>query len=731
MAFKISIPTFEQLSTMMSHLMTNYTSLATSFYKMFFDATPQDVDLKLYDSAGDLKEYKIPNRAKDFTYILNGEGSPENVVSANVGSIYQDTLNGDLYVKQFDTGVSGWVWIDPKKSIEKGYVSGDNGPNGYLIREKGALYEDIARAVLYIKTTETGNDGWIPLNASTDLLANIDLSNLSVIGNNKFANPSLNNLSQAGEDRFDAKQDVSNIVQVIENENEVTYPSEAAVKAFVEEKENKIYSELANRANIDLANLSEAGEARLNKLIPYVITSGNTDVNKQLDILDATNGTSNVLFSRKFENAGDSYSFTLTTAGVYNLTMVGGGGAMGGTYNYYDPLTRLNFNVYNNGAAGASFDGTIYLTAGTYTVTVGDRGNITSSVTNVYAVGGPGGYTELKKGDDLIIRTGGGSGGSRNPYTTTTGGVLEFGSGIVEVSTPSSYGQYTKVANRTGNGQNGPTGYNNYLIGTAKSPYSEQTGTSYGQGAAWGYPNSAAARAGYFAIGSGSIVETVGERARMNYNIADDKPLNIVTLEGYKREVTAINPDYVGTGGLGETGTYFKFIDEEGSDLFMNIKIIASAYAPTSNLTVNDIWIKRAEPLEVYKWSGSAWEPYKKLYLASYDYNATTRVLSNFHTARLYDNGFNVTQWQGVVVEHYANSDSWMRRYSDDWCEQGGKISSGSSLTFVKSFKDTSYVITTSGNISGITKSASGFSYSGTGDWIAMGYVVGSFEGEG
>jgi hypothetical protein len=43
--------------------------------------------------------------------IINNQGNPEGVVPANMGSICQDNLNGNMYLKHTGTGVTGWVLI--------------------------------------------------------------------------------------------------------------------------------------------------------------------------------------------------------------------------------------------------------------------------------------------------------------------------------------------------------------------------------------------------------------------------------------------------------------------------------------------------------------------------------------------------------------------------------------------------------------------------------------------
>ena len=89
------------------------------------------------------------------------------------------------------------------------------------------------------------------------------------------------------------------------------------------------------------------------------------------------------------------------------------------------------------------------------------------------------------------------------------------------------------------------------------------------------------------------------------------------------------------------------------------------------------------------------------------------------------------------VVETYVNGNNWYRVYSDGWVEQGGKSSSGTSVTvnFLKPFADTSFTIigiknraAASGNpvsVSAVTTASATFATSGDGApvyWEAKGY---------
>lgn len=96
----LTYPTYEQIATLLSHLATNYSTMAENFVTIFYDTTPKEVTFKMYDKDGILQTFTMPNRAKDFNYIKNGEGNPEGRIAAPKGTIYQDTLNGNLYVKK-------------------------------------------------------------------------------------------------------------------------------------------------------------------------------------------------------------------------------------------------------------------------------------------------------------------------------------------------------------------------------------------------------------------------------------------------------------------------------------------------------------------------------------------------------------------------------------------------------------------------------------------------------
>lgn len=163
-----------QVATVMSELQTNYSALATSWYDIFYNSTPQDITLQMYDDAGVLTTYTLPNRAKDFTYIKNGLGTPEGTAIGSVGSLYQDLTNGELYIKVLGTGNTGWVLMVTKSDLDAIILERGSGtPEGALVGTVGALYVDTLTGDLYIKRTGSGNTGWY-LNAGVETKTTIE-----------------------------------------------------------------------------------------------------------------------------------------------------------------------------------------------------------------------------------------------------------------------------------------------------------------------------------------------------------------------------------------------------------------------------------------------------------------------------------------------------------------------------------------------------------------------------
>lgn len=264
MADIINVPTYEQIETILSRLATNYSNIASVFYDVFYNTEAMDVTFKMFDESGVLQTYTIPNRAKDMQNMRSGEGSPEGVLTATMGVLYQDLYNGNLYIKETPSGNEGWSQIATEDYLNELFLRGMGSPEGVVSAPKGVLYIDVNSASLYIKTTITGTFGWTLLSMDIDAsaLANTDLSNLSPTGQsvlNQKANTSLNNLSPAGQALLDqrANTSLSNL--------------SLSGQAILDGKANTDLSNLSTtgqaildgKANTDLSNLSLSGQAVL------------------------------------------------------------------------------------------------------------------------------------------------------------------------------------------------------------------------------------------------------------------------------------------------------------------------------------------------------------------------------------------------------------------------------------------------------------------------------------
>lgn len=660
---EISIPTFEQLSTIMSHLLTNYTELIRVYWDMFYSTEPQTLTLKVYNEDGELVDIEIPNRAKDFNFIQNGEGSPEGAVSAAVGTTYQDTLNGKLYIKELGDGNTGWKLIGSDESI----IKGNSNPEGLIVGAKGDIYEDKTNCSLYIKTTETGNEGWLLINADVTNLANRDLSNLSHVGRNVL----------------NAKEDQANKIQSITAQRTDKYPSEKAVNTYVTSKTNVLANrDLTNltpdgeahfanpalgnlspegqekffqKANVDLDNLSEIGEGRINKAISYSINHGNTDGYGNLDLIAVETS-----FDTTYEfTSPGTYTINVPRDGVFSVEAVSGGSGGAHLDGYLIGVRAEHY--YYVGSTGGYFKGTVRLTAGTHTVVVG-AGGAGGNAGNGYA----GGATSIDSGFVLAGAAGGG-------HNYGAGGSLTTSS-IVESTEANNAGYGTYLATH---------GHDLYGVS-----YGAQAAPVPGNLAGFGRGGGTGNTSGGYA-GSGGYLKIIVAGAgstEANYKIDATRPLEIVKKSGETKVIYGVNNDQL--TGLPD-GRYNKFVDETGSDFYNNT--IYRGYSFPASPNVNDVFVRKTMPIEVYKFNGTTWEDYSKIFIGSV--TLSNGSVSTYNNAYLCDNGFNSTLYNRQVMKVGNIGGYWYRLYSDGWCEQGGiiagNIGTTGNITLPIPYKDT------------------------------------------
>ena len=109
----------KEIQSQLAKLETDYSSMATAMYDMFFNKEAKDVHLSIYNTKGELVEVTIPNRAKDATdKVLCGEGDPNTIEvdAKQMGVLYIDKETATVYYYTND----GWIAILSDINFEKG-----------------------------------------------------------------------------------------------------------------------------------------------------------------------------------------------------------------------------------------------------------------------------------------------------------------------------------------------------------------------------------------------------------------------------------------------------------------------------------------------------------------------------------------------------------------------------------------------------------------------------------
>ena len=133
----------------LTELLQNSVNMTSVFYDIFLNPTPMDVELQQYNSNGELITITIPNRAKDRQIALEGEGSPEGAITANVGASYVDTVNEVVYYKAVGSGNTGWVVVLTQSGAEE-YI------RAYLTNNNFMTEDDVNRYLInnsYVTTS--------------------------------------------------------------------------------------------------------------------------------------------------------------------------------------------------------------------------------------------------------------------------------------------------------------------------------------------------------------------------------------------------------------------------------------------------------------------------------------------------------------------------------------------------------------------------------------------------
>lgn len=134
-------------------LLTNTVNMTSKFYDVFLNPTPMDVELEQFNDQNELITVVFPNRAKDRILTKFGEGSPEGVVEAPMGTMYIDTASSEVYIKVSGDDEYGWIPVSSEESIipiirkyliDNGYVNVD-----YLVEHGYVTIYDHATSSRY------------------------------------------------------------------------------------------------------------------------------------------------------------------------------------------------------------------------------------------------------------------------------------------------------------------------------------------------------------------------------------------------------------------------------------------------------------------------------------------------------------------------------------------------------------------------------------------------------
>lgn len=172
----LNAATYEQIATVLSRLATNYSNLAGTFYDVFYNDNPENVTFQMFDDKGVLKDFTVKNLALSNEYRKTGNTAPTQ--NLNKGTLYQDLSSGDVYTKTTDTS-DGWKKLVNSAFLDTFIMHGNGNPDGITLADLGTLYVDTVNVALYICV---GEKSWAPISASFLEFANRNLDNITENG---------------------------------------------------------------------------------------------------------------------------------------------------------------------------------------------------------------------------------------------------------------------------------------------------------------------------------------------------------------------------------------------------------------------------------------------------------------------------------------------------------------------------------------------------------------------
>jgi hypothetical protein len=147
----------EQVISLLEMLFTNMNNLDQLYYDMFINTTPMDLTLERYNEDGVKETFTLPNRAKDRQNTLQGRGTPEGAVTADIGTLYFDILTNNIYIKISDSSANGWVLLRTTSNFiaEQDFLT----PYGSASHLSDISATSIQGGILEVGNGGTGNTG--------------------------------------------------------------------------------------------------------------------------------------------------------------------------------------------------------------------------------------------------------------------------------------------------------------------------------------------------------------------------------------------------------------------------------------------------------------------------------------------------------------------------------------------------------------------------------------------
>ena len=223
----------------------------------------------------------------------------------------------------------------------------------------------------------------------------------------------------------------------------------------------------------------------------------------------------------------------------------------------------------------------------------------------------------------------------------------------------------------------------------------------------------------------------------LSFLVGGSYPNLLGNIQGTSVEITSV--EAFSLSGYVD-GTYNIFVNKDGEITALANKIYIQPKEPT--MVINDIWVDTSVyPNKIKQFNGTEKVLFEKIFIGKVIIKASQieSVSTNPYKSKMVTvtNHTNSAQ----IIETYKNGTSGYRVYSDGYCEQWGTrtYSGVQILTFLKSFKDTSYkffiqssyvsanalamTIANSKTTSSI-KVSWAWNTGGPCDWIACGYLA-------